>query len=189
MKNVRRLLLILSAAALGWAALVAATGGFQWRAAGLVVRSTGPGRALAIGLVLLLTYAIVFRDSFLRDTDRVATVLRRVLPGLAICSALALGAHAVRYGTFTAGGSDAFAYVNQAYGWASETLPRAEPLPISVPWPAGDSSLAPLGYRPGPQPHTIVPSYAPGLPLLMAACGMTPGGRPCVFVPRSLSRP
>ena len=164
-----RLLLILSAAFLAWAALVFATGGIQWRIAGVLFRSRDPGRALAIGLVLLLVHAVVFRASFSRDTDRLAAFLLRVLPGLALCCALVLGVHAIRYGTFTAGGSDSFGYVSQAYGWANGTLPRPEAIPISVPWPSGDASLAPLGYRPGPQPHTMVPSYAPGLPLMMAA--------------------
>jgi hypothetical protein len=168
-KSVRRLLLILSAAFLGWAALVLATGGIQWRIAGILFRSRDPGRALAIGLVLLVVHAIAFRDSFSRDTDRVAGILRPVLPGLAVCCALVLGVHAVRYGTFSAGGSDSWGYVSQAYAWASGALPRPQPLPISLPWPSADASLAPLGYRPGPQPHTTVPTYAPGLPLMMAA--------------------
>ena len=48
--------------------------------------------------------------------------VRRVLPGLALCCALVLGAHAIHYGTFTAGGSDSWGYVSQAYGWARGTL-------------------------------------------------------------------
>ena len=169
MKIGRRLLLIGSAAALAWAALVAATGGIHWRVAGIVLSSRESSRALAIGLVLLLAYAVVFRDTFTRDTDRVSRWLRRVLPGLALCGALAAGGHAIYFGAFTAGGADSFAYVSQAYGWAGGGLPRPQPIPISVPWPSGDSSLAPLGYRAGLQPHTMVPSYAPGLPLIMAA--------------------
>ena len=183
MKIVRRLLLIGSAAALAWAALVAATGGIHWRIAGVVLSSRESSRALAIGIALLLLCAIFFREAFSRDTDRVLRVVRRALPGLALCGALMLGAHAIHYGTFTAGGADSFAYVSQAYGWASGGLPRAEPLPISVPWPSGDSSLAPLGYRPGPQPHTIVPSYAPGLPLMMAAALVFGACGPFLVVP------
>jgi hypothetical protein len=165
----RRLLLIGSAAALAWAVLVAATGGIHWRIAGVVLSSRESSRALAIGVVLFLAHAIVFREAFSRDTGRAVHFVRRLGPGLALCGALMLGAHAIHYGAFTAGGADSFAYVNQAYGWAGGALPRPEPLPISVPWPSGDSSLAPLGYRAGPQPHTMVPSYAPGLPLMMAA--------------------
>jgi hypothetical protein len=182
-KIVRRLLLIGSAAALAWAALVAATGGIHWRIAGFVLSSRESSRALAIGAALLLVYAIAFREAFSRDTDRALHVVRRMLPGLALCGALVLGAHAIHFGTFTAGGADSFAYVSQAYGWARGALPRSEPMPISVPWPSGDSSLAPLGYRPGPQPHTMVPSYAPGLPLMMAAALVFGACGPFLVVP------
>jgi hypothetical protein len=182
-KNVRRLLLILSAGFLALAAVVAATGGIQWRIAGVWLRSRDPGRPLAIGLVLLLVHAIVFRDSFLRDTDRAAATLRRLLPGLAVVCALVLGVQAVRYGSFTAGGSDSFGYLSQAYSWAKGALPRPDPFPIAVPWPSGDASLAPLGYRPGPQPQTMVPTYAPGLPLMMAAASVFGDCGPFLVVP------
>ena len=36
------------------------------------------------------------------------------------------------------------------------------------PRPEPEWTLSPLGYRPGPQPATIVPTYASGLPLVMA---------------------
>ncbi len=179
----RRLLLILSAACLGWAALVAATGGIQWRIAGVALRSREPERALVAGLVLLLVYAFVFRESFSRDTDRVVAVLERRLAGLALGCALGLSLQAVCFGSFTAGGSDSFGYVSQAYGWAKGTLPRPEPIPMSVPWPAGDASLAPLGYRAGRQPHTMVPTYAPGLPLMMAAALASGACGPFLVVP------
>lgn len=181
--RVQRLLLILSGAALGWAALVLATGGIEWRIAGVLFRSKDPGRAVVAAVVLLLIHAIAFRQAFSRDIDRLAAVVRRMLPGLALCCALVLGVQAVRYGTFTAGGSDSWGYVSQGYGWAHGTLPRPEPIPISVPWPSGDASLAPLGYRPGPQPHTMVPTYAPGLPLMMAAALVFGACGPFLVVP------
>lgn len=183
MKNVGRLLIILSAGFLAWAALVTVTGGIQWRIAGVWLRSRDPGRALAIGVVLLLVHAVVFRESLLRDTDRAAALLRRMLPGIALVCALVLGALAIRYGTFTAGGSDAFGYVSQAYDWWHGLLPRAQAIPVSLPWPSGDASLAPFGYRPGPQPHTMVPTYAPGLPLMMAAALVFGACGPYLVVP------
>jgi len=75
----------------------------------------------------------------------------------------------IRYGAFVAGGSDAYGYVSEAYGWASGHLPRAYPIPLTLPFASSDWLQTPLGYWPGRIPHTIVPSYAPGLPLLMAA--------------------
>ena len=166
---VRRVLLALSALFLTWAAIVAATGGIQWRIAGVVFRSRDPGRALALALVLFVVQALVFRASFAADTERLIATIRPFLSLLAVICALVFGAHAIRYGSFTAAGADSFGYVSQAYDWASGRLPRPQPLPFEVPWPSGDLSLAPLGYRPGPSGHTMVPTYAPGLPLLMAA--------------------
>ena len=179
----RRLLLILSTIFLGWATLVIATRGVQFRIVGVLFRSRDPERALAIGLVLLLIHVFFFRESFTRDTDRVAAAGRRWLPILALGCALWLVVHAVRYGAFTAGGSDSYAYVSQAYAWAGGVLPRAQPIPVSVPWPSADASLAPLGYCPGPQPHTIVPTYAPGLPLMMAAALVLGACGPFLVVP------
>ena len=165
----RRLLLVLSIAALAWGALVVVSGGIEWRIAGVLFRSRAPDRALLIGLVLLAVQAALFREAFARDVTRATAAARPLLPFVALACAGALTVHAVYFGAFAAGGSDSYGYVSQAYSWANRTLPRAEPLPITVPWPAGDSSLAPLGYRAGPDPHTIVPTYAPGLPLMMAA--------------------
>ncbi|HET7695041.1 MAG TPA: glycosyltransferase family 39 protein [Vicinamibacterales bacterium] len=179
----RRVLLTLSIVFLAWAALVVATGGIQWRIGGVLLRSRDPGRALAIGFLLLVIQALVFRGSFARDTERITAAMRPWLAALAVLCAVILGADAIRYGSFTAGGSDSFGYVSQAYGWASGQLPRAEPLPFQVPWPSGDLSLAPLGYRPGPSPHTMVPTYAPGLPLLMAAALVFGACGPFLVVP------
>jgi hypothetical protein len=75
---------------------------------------------------------------------------------------------AIEYGAFVAGGSDAYGYLSQAYGWARGELPRAYPIPLTLPFASSDWLQTPLGYWPGAAPHTIVPSYAPGLPLLMA---------------------
>jgi len=180
---VRRLLLVLSAAALAWGGLVLATGGIEWKVAGILFRSRAPDRALLIGLGLLAVQAIAFRDAFARDSARIAASVRPGLAALAVACAIALAAHAAYFGSFTAGGSDAFGYVSQAYSWASGSLPRAQPFPISVPWPSADVSLAPLGYRPGPQPHTMVPTYAPGLPLMMAASLVVGACGPYLVVP------
>jgi hypothetical protein len=175
--------MIFSAVLLAWAVLVLATGGIQLKVAGILFRSRDPSRALALGLGLLLVHAFTFRDSFVRDLDRLEAVLRRVLPALALGCALVLVAHALRLGSFAAGGADSYGYLSQAYGWAGGTLPHPQPLPISVPWPSGDTSLAPLGYRHAPQLHAIVPSYAPGLPLMMAATLIFGACGPFMVVP------
>src|SRR5258708_27466591 len=144
----RRLLLILSAACLGWAALVAATGGIQWRIAGVALRSREPERALVAGLVLLLVYAFVFRESFSRDTDRVVAVLERRLAGLALGCALGLSLQAVCFGSFTAGRAPSLCHVRQP-GRRGQGPP---PPPVTPPTPRaraarGGARGAPLDAR------------------------------------------
>ena len=79
---------------------------------------------------------------------------------------LALG---LRFGTFTASGADSYGYVSQADLWLNGTLIIEQPLHDQVTWRWANWTLSPLGYRPGQTGGTMVPSYAPGLPLLMAA--------------------
>jgi hypothetical protein len=83
------------------------------------------------------------------------------------------------FGIQVAGGSDSYGYISQVDHWLAGSVVIEQPLAREVPWPDADATLAPLGYRPGPRPGTIVPVYAPGLPMLMAgatlllgACGL-----------------
>ena len=95
---------------------------------------------------------------------------RAVLPS---CSPL----HALYFGTFTAAGADAYGYMSQAYGWARGELPGPPRVALALPLRESDALQMPLGYRGGREPHSMVPTYAPGMPLLMAvflvfgACG------------------
>lgn len=164
----RRLLLTLIVLALAWAAIVTATGGVQWKVGGVLLRSRDPGRALLVALLAIAADVVWFRAEFLRDFDRARLFVRRFAPLLAIVCAILLFANAVRFGSFTAAGADSYGYVSQAYGWARGQLPTPIPTPLRLPWPSSDQSQAPLGYTAGPQPGTIVPTYSPGLPLLMA---------------------
>ena len=75
---------------------------------------------------------------------------------------------AFRVSAFEAFGADAYGYVSQAHLWTAGNLIQHEPLSIRAPWSEPEWTFSPLGYRPGLQPGTIVPTYPPGLPLLMA---------------------
>jgi len=79
--------------------------------------------------------------------------------------AVAFGAIA---NTGIGGGSDSYGYVSQADLWLNGTLRIEQPEARKFPWPNGQHTLAPLGYRPSPDRGAIVPVYAPGLPLLLA---------------------
>lgn len=90
---------------------------------------------------------------------------------VAIALAAIAFAHGVRFGTFTASGSDSYGYVSEADLWLNGTLVIKQPLhdEFSASWRWANMTLAPVGYRPGEAGGTMVPTYPPGLPLSMAA--------------------
>ena len=81
------------------------------------------------------------------------------------------------YGTKVAGGADSYGYVSQSELWATGHLKIAQPWMADVPWPNREWTFTPLGYRPLETESAIVPTYAPGLPLLMAGARLVAG--PC----------
>jgi hypothetical protein len=73
------------------------------------------------------------------------------------------------WSTRVAAGADAYGYVSQADLWLRGNLHIDQSFGASVPWPLARWTFTPLGYRPEPDGYRIVPQYAAGLPLLMAA--------------------
>ena len=166
-----------------WGTIVAATGGLDVRLAGVAIRSRDPFRALMIAVAILLVQAVVWRPLLIEDLELLGARVRRGAPALAAIMALMLGGYAVKFGSFGVGGADSYGYVNQAYDWVSGQLPRPIPLPLRLSLPISDELQTPLGYRLGPQPHTMVPTYAPGLPLIMAVSLLAGGCGPFFVVP------
>ena len=89
----------------------------------------------------------------------------------------------IAFGTYSASASDAAAYVSQAELFASGRLVRDEPLARQVDWPDAGWAFSTLGYRPGVDPGTVVPTYPPGLPLVMAVARVGGEWGPFVVVP------
>ena len=87
----------------------------------------------------------------------------------------------IRFGTYVAGGADPYGYVSQADLWYEGRTTVDQRWVTEVPWPGGQWVFAPLGYKPafGHQSVAIAPTYAPGLPLLMA--GARAVGGPCAM--------
>lgn len=103
----------------------------------------------------------------------VASDLARVWHGVAdqsprLIGALALAAAvlAAVFGTRSASGADASGYVSQAAMWANATALHADSMSAVVVNRDGWLTT-PLGWRPA-APGVQVPTYPPGLPLLMA---------------------
>jgi hypothetical protein len=95
--------------------------------------------------------------------------------------AVAVFAAGLHWGTFAAGGSDSYCYLQQAEQWASGRLQVVEPLALEAPWPDAPLTFAPAGHIPSPTvPGAAVPICPAGLSLLMV---------PFWYVGAGLSRP
>lgn len=88
----------------------------------------------------------------------------------------------IAYATTAAGGSDSYGYVSEADGWLSGKVKIPQPWAREAPWPTRRWSFAPLGWRPGDgaDEWSLVPTYSPGLPLLLAGAKLI-GGQEGMF--------
>jgi hypothetical protein len=177
-QRVGRLLLAATLAAAGWAALLLVTGGVDGRTTGVPIRSHDPRRPAVVAALLAIAYVWRFRRDFDEHWTWLADGVRRAAPVLAAIVSASVLAIGLRAGSFVAGGADAYGYVSQADLWLAGDLVVEQPIVREVPWSLADWSFSPLGYRPSVDGRGMVPTYAPGLPMLMAgfkwiagACG------------------
>ena len=97
--------------------------------------------------------------------------VRRLGGGALVTSLVFLAATAVAVmgltiGTKSAGGADVYGYVSQVTLFRSGSLHVSLPLAAQAPWPNAERSFTTLGYI-AKDTATAVPTYAPGIPLLM----------------------
>ena len=177
----RSLVGILALVALAWACVLLVVGGFTLHLGWLRLGARDATRALLAATVFIVSYVFLAGPERLRSdaawiarplggrTAAIQEALRRraAIPA-AIVSLFTLLA-GIGYGTFVAGGSDSYGYVSQAELWESGNLHVRQPLAAALPWSNALFTLSPLGYAPGTSGQDIVPTYPPGLPLLMAA--------------------
>jgi len=178
----QRILFGLAIAAAALAAALAVSGGFNTRVHGIRVSSHG---GLRPALFALLFAVIAYRlhprkHALLVVWQRAVRASRLLPPWVAAAAAGIVLTLCFAYGVRAAGGSDSYGYVSQARLWLAGDLHVHQDFAAAVPWPNADWTFTPLGYRPAPG-HTIVPTYAPGLPLLMAMF-MKMGGTCGAFV-------
>jgi hypothetical protein len=144
---------------------------------GVRLSSRAADRPIWYALGLLLVYMAAWRRHLPQDLAWAQALPDRRAPMIAGAAALGSTAVAAVWGIHTASGADAYGYVSQADLWLRGQLVITQP-PLSALTGIRDFAFTPLGYRPGLTPGTMVPIYAPGLPLLMAlakaiggACG------------------
>jgi Dolichyl-phosphate-mannose-protein mannosyltransferase len=171
---VRLAMLALACASAAWGIWLVVFGGFDITIIGVRIRSNDPRRLLLVaGLAsvgfLLAGGTMPVRAGVTRLRGWLAALSRRpdtIALGLASLSMLV----AVAGGTRIAGGADAYGYVSQAELWLDGSLKVRQPWVDQVPWPNPEWTFTPLGYRPVRHDGewSIVPTYAAGLPMLMA---------------------
>jgi hypothetical protein len=180
-RSVARLVLAVAVGALAWSVLLFATGGFVLDTAWIRLSSHDPFRPLVAAVVGLLAYWFLAPQQVAMSMERVDRTISRRGTLVAVVLALAVAAAGITYGTYAASGSDSYGYVSQADLWLTGHL-RVDQRGLDLPPPFDDWALSPLGYHPGPIPHIIVPTYAPGLPLLMAAAKTVAGANGPYYV-------
>ena len=173
----RLLALVLAAIGFVWAAWLIAGGGGDFDIAGVRLRSHEPLRPFAIGCVALAAFVLLGG----RIKDLGSRFWPKRKPGLhsrgqfvqALALSVAVTVFGIAYATTAASGSDPYGYVSQADLWIAGDLHVEQPWVDEAPWPSKYRSFAPLGYRPvvvdGSADGSLVPTYPPGLALLMAA--------------------
>ena len=75
---------------------------------------------------------------------------------------------ALAFSSYSASGADASGYLSQAAMWSHLRTRVADPIVALPNWPLAPGDTAPLGWTPALVRGWQVPTYAPGLPWLMA---------------------
>lgn len=165
------MLAVLAVASLAWAAWLSLTSGLDTHIGSVHLTSRDAMPSLVVGLLALLGVVALGDRERIRarlDTACVHVDPRAAAAAIAVGSAVIAGA----YATAAATGSDSYGYVSQANALLAQGSPLlAAPGIDTPPWPGAPATLAPLGYHAIQQGGTYVlaPTYAPGVPLLMAA--------------------
>ena len=165
----RRLLYVVGSLLPVWAVIAFFTGGVGWMLGPIRISSRQPARPLVIALAIagwyVWKYSRAEREADGRWLHQWAVRALAVAVPVGVVLAFYLGVH---FGSFAAAGSDSYGYASQARLWLSG-LPRVEQSWVQdFPWPNREWIFSPLGYRPFSPDGTIVPTYPPGLPMMMA---------------------
>lgn len=126
-----------------------------------------PAAAAALALAAWWAVAAARRRAIAADLEAIWRGLeRQATRAIAIC-ALTAAITAAVFATRSASGADASGYLSQAAMWSRGNLTHVEPLDENGLADRGEWLTTPLGWRPASPGHQV-PTYAPGLPLLMA---------------------
>jgi hypothetical protein len=164
------------------AVVIAITGGFVVDAAPLYLSAH---RLLPPLVVAAAAYLLAFLQghaSIVAADAALSEFVHRHALAIAIVLAAVAAGVGIAFGTYVVAAADPSAYISQAHLITKGDLVVPVPLASHVSWPRSEWSFAPLGYRPGPHPAEIVPTYPPGLPFIMAIALFVAGENGPFFV-------
>jgi hypothetical protein len=174
---IARVLLIAGLAFLAWALVIAVTGGFRIELGPARISSRNSSRVFMLALLALAAaWRLAYQDHVEAWMQRHAGRIHPLAASIAWSAAAVVLVLGIVSGSRSAAASDPFGYVSQSALWQQRTLRIDYSFTLSLPWPEAGQTLAPLGYKMA-DGEVMVPTYAPGLPLLMAlgrlasACG------------------
>jgi hypothetical protein len=107
--------------------------------------------------------------------ERANQLLLRRAALVALALGAGVGLAAWSHGAFIAGGADSSGYLTETRLWLAGSLRVRPPNLEPVRFEHGNQVLAPLGLRPAAGTDYLVPTYPPGLPLLMAGFELAAG--------------
>jgi hypothetical protein len=170
-----RVLLVLAAVAAALSVWAFFTGGFRVRVFNVPLSVRGADRAAFVALACAIIGTFL-HDGLQQRLWKAAAVANRVpiLPTVAALAAAFVLLAGMTFGTRATGGADVYGYVSQAELWRKGDLRIHQEFVASIPWPNAEWSFSPLGYRPA-ENYTIVPTYPPGLPLIMLSFSLVLG--------------
>lgn len=148
--------------------LLAVSGGFRATVGGLRVSARSP---LLVTLLAFINFTIWWTQA--RRADAVASDLEAIWDALnrhtvyILTIALLTGIVVTAYATKSAAGADASGYISEAALFTSGHLFHDDRL-ADVARGHDPYLTTPLGWRPAPAANQQSPTYAPGLPMLMA---------------------
>jgi hypothetical protein len=176
-----RCLLLVGAIGLMGASVLAVTGGFSARMAGVLVRAHSPLPLIGLGVVALAGALLLGRAAVSAAASWWWTFISKAAAPLALATAVAAGSVGWLAGTHAAGGSDSYCYLNQAEMFARGEAVQRQPLSADAPWPNPAWSFVPAGHAPAPSIRgAVVPICPAGYPLMMVPARAI-AGRPGMF--------
>ena len=162
-----------------WSLVLLATGGFDVTLFRVVITAHDVTRPAALGTLAAVVYLVARGPGTVaaglaaraRGIDRGLARLQvpdRLAAWMAILIAIVVAVIGVALNAGVVGGADSYGYVSQAELWRQGVPILPQPFAAQVPWPNGDWTFTPLGYRVADGGGAIVPTYSVGLPLVMA---------------------